>query len=289
MWHPVNQVSWAGVLGFVMLASAACSSGADQSGGGGQGDPAPPGGAGAPDGGGSTLDDIRHEGAPVCRGGHWCWDYPLPQGASLVAVHGTADDDVWMVGEHGTILWWGGKGLAPVESGTTKHISTGVYAIARDDVWLVGAGGALLHWDGKKLVRMPDAEGLDLSSISGTGRDDVWVAANDIKESSKSYLLHWDGRSWTKELTGHPSLDVVFSFTKDEIWAGGSKNETPSILHRVGGRLQDVPLPATEYLRALDPRVLARSRRALDAHLGHLGLDTEPLDGGGVGGRFRFS
>jgi hypothetical protein len=36
--------------------------------------------------------------------GSICWQHPLPQGGTLTAVSGNSSDDIWMVGEEGTIL-----------------------------------------------------------------------------------------------------------------------------------------------------------------------------------------
>src|SRR2546426_1469877 len=41
--------------------------------------------------------------SPVCSSDGWCWSNPLPQGNSLYSAWGSASNDVWAVGEGGTI------------------------------------------------------------------------------------------------------------------------------------------------------------------------------------------
>lgn len=40
----------------------------------------------------------------ICSNNSWCWYNPLPQGNALRAIWGTAANDIWAVGDVGTIL-----------------------------------------------------------------------------------------------------------------------------------------------------------------------------------------
>jgi hypothetical protein len=63
-----------------------------------------------PDGGGdqgqTTVDMSVPPIAPgrICSADGWCWENPLPQGLNLEAVWGLDTNNVWAVGELGTVL-----------------------------------------------------------------------------------------------------------------------------------------------------------------------------------------
>ena len=57
---------------------------------------------------------------------------------------GSTSNDVWTVGDGGTILHWDGTAWSAFVGGTTKSLS-GVWGSASNDVWTVGAGGTILH------------------------------------------------------------------------------------------------------------------------------------------------
>ena len=40
----------------------------------------------------------------ICSAAGWCWENPLPQGNHIEALWGFAQNEVWAVGEKGTIL-----------------------------------------------------------------------------------------------------------------------------------------------------------------------------------------
>src|SRR2546425_4492046 len=85
--------------------------------------------------------------APVCSSDGWCWSNPLPQGNSLYSAWGSASNDVWAVGEGGTILHWDGTAWSAFASGTGNYLYS-VWGSASNDVWGVDDRGTILHWDG---------------------------------------------------------------------------------------------------------------------------------------------
>lgn len=86
-------------------------------------------------------------GKRICSAAALCWEHPLPQGNVLNAVHGVAPDQVWAVGEQGTILRFDGKTWSSEASGTTRDLR-GVLAVKREsgvEVWAVGMSGIVLY------------------------------------------------------------------------------------------------------------------------------------------------
>ncbi|MCS6912242.1 MAG: glucosyltransferase-I, partial [Myxococcota bacterium] len=56
-------------------------------------------------------------------------------------------DDVWVVGNEGTILRWNGRSWQRHPTGVREELS-GVFGHGPRDIWVVGNKGTLLHWDG---------------------------------------------------------------------------------------------------------------------------------------------
>ena len=63
-------------------------------------------------------------------------------GSRLRAITGTAANDVWTVGEEGTVLHWNGEDWSSVKSGTEANLLA-VAKAADGAVWIGGEGGLL--------------------------------------------------------------------------------------------------------------------------------------------------
>lgn len=159
------------------------------------------------------------------NGSNW-QSVPVPDVApggknALVAISGTAANDLWAVGfavplqgpmvplmEH----WNGSKWSANHLSTTASLQFTSVKALANNNVWAVGyeygtrAGKNYVqpvteHWNGSKwsAIVNPDlgaSGGGNLYSISGDSASDLWAVGS---QSNGSAMLaeHWDGSKWS--------------------------------------------------------------------------------------------
>src|SRR6185312_2508654 len=80
---------------------------------------------------------------------------PVPASdAILNAVWGSAADDVFAVGENGTILHFDGSAAAPMTSPTNEAL-VDVWGNSGTDVYAVGLSGTILHYDGAAWSVMP--------------------------------------------------------------------------------------------------------------------------------------
>lgn len=116
------------------------------------------------------------------------WDSSI-QG-TLVELHGiwgTAEDNLWAVGERGTILRRSGGAWVAVMSPTTQALSA-IWGAAPDQMWAVGADGVLAGNGARWVTLSTGVTGL--SAIAGSGPKDVWAAGNSV-------LLHFDGLGWS--------------------------------------------------------------------------------------------
>ena len=115
-------------------------------------------------GGGTTL--------ALLNGTAW---QAVPTGGvsvNLLDVWGSKVDDVWAVGEAGTILHWRGTMWTLVPNGGDGGMSNalrGVWGSGPKDIWAVGTGGAILHYNGAAWLQVAGGETYSLN--------DVWGAA----------------------------------------------------------------------------------------------------------------
>lgn len=104
---------------------------------------------------------------------------PLRFEADLFGIWGSAADDVWAVGDKGTILHWNGKVLVPRNSGVTTALR-GVGGTGPQDVWFVGDAGKALHWDGKTVAdQSPGAGEITLRAVASPPDGSTVLVAGD--------------------------------------------------------------------------------------------------------------
>ncbi|WP_143177550.1 hypothetical protein [Cystobacter ferrugineus] len=129
---------------------------------------------------------------------------------TLEAIHGNGPQDVWAVGQAGTILHFDGSHWSPVDSGTDENLKA-VWAQGPKDVWAVGER-VTLHWDGAQWTRAADSGG---TSVWASGPEDVWVAGGNL-----GGVLHFNGKEWTSSPlpTGHGSEADVWGNGPGNVW-----------------------------------------------------------------------
>lgn len=152
-----------------------------------------------------------------CSKDAWCWSNPAPQGYFLDGVWGLDAQNVWMVGNQGTILKWDGSSWQRQESNTTQTLSA-VWGSSATDVWAVGTSGTVLRWNGTAWSVIPSATSAYFSGVWGTGPDNVWIVGND------GSIFYWNGSSFMRSVPA-PSkpLTRVWGLDKTSIWAIGSE------------------------------------------------------------------
>jgi hypothetical protein len=204
---------------------------------------------------GSTGDPVTFQVDANGVALHWdgcAWTQsPLNITAGLHDVWGASATDVWAVGFAGTALHWDGNAWSSFPTGTTGDLGA-VSGTGGSDVWAVGLGGAF-HWNGSAwsaVAGLPPSEP-SLSLYDG----DVWaVAPNDVWVALglPDGLAHFDGTSWTRIATPHPSFGFF------GIWADGTTGwavgEGRQIMRLSGGtwtQFQDPSGSAQGYLNVM--------------------------------------
>jgi hypothetical protein len=179
------------------------------------------GAAGGANGGASGATGIVYR--PLCTTDGWCWEHPLPQGNALRAVHGSGPNDVWAVGDRGTILHFDGAAWSPVPSGVLDRL-TGVWAASPSEAWISGTNGALLRWDGAvwapagqpSTLTTADAVTGWVDTAGGAARSTVWFANG----SSPAKVT---GGTWSRDPAASPSFGILalWADATGGLWAAG--------------------------------------------------------------------
>lgn len=159
---------------------------------------------------------IRFDLAPrICSVDGICWYNPLSQGNSLQAAWGSDANNIWVVGDRGTILKWNGGSWSPQISGTTQHLR-GVWGSDANNVWAVGDGGVILWWNGGFWSLQSSYTTQDLNGVWGSKSNRVWVVG------SNGTLLKWNGSAWSRQESGSTQhLYGVWGSDSSNVWVVG--------------------------------------------------------------------
>lgn len=109
----------------------------------------------------------------------------------LEGIWGSSANDVWAVGDKGTIrrMKKGALRWEIVTSPTTEPLHA-VWGSGANDVWAVGDSGTILHWDGTAWKPSAAAFGVGLKpnlyGVWGSAANDVWIVGDNVS-------LHYTG------------------------------------------------------------------------------------------------
>ncbi|WP_044278523.1 WD40/YVTN/BNR-like repeat-containing protein [Myxococcus stipitatus] len=205
-----------------------------------------------------SPDEVWAVGAQAYRWNGRTWErHVLPSGLVARGIHGTASDDVWIVGEHGQrALWRGTSWLDGGRGGTTLQdvwmaSSTsawavgasgrfeffgggdwldlsvdppatlrGIWGAGEGDVWAVGDQGLIVHYDGIVFdVDTTSAAGVPLKDVWGSASNDVWAVGEG------GVVLHYDGMRWRRQESGTSGALVGAWSTGAGAWVVGSQGQ----------------------------------------------------------------
>ncbi len=210
---------------------------------------------------------------------------PQPTNSTFASVSASGPDEAWAVGtfsnqkaldqplvEHRTATGWT-RVTVPVPAGQQATLSA-VDDLSPGNAWAVGtsfsggigatpAGTTLIeHWNGTRWSIVPSpnpATGIAgdtdvVTSITGTGSDNLWVAGSDTNEANRTIQLlfeHWNGTAWTAVTSPTPLQSAQFAtgitaVSPDNVWAVGldeTGNSKTLAAHWNGKAWSIVPTP----------------------------------------------
>lgn len=132
--------------------------------------------------------------------------------ARLQSAWGSGSDNMWFVGDQGTIMHWNGSSLTkPVQPEVPVARLRSVHGSAPDNVWVVGhpdpavgSGGlsTLFKMDGErarntsKLSTVGTLAGGYYSSVYAQSQTAVWAVGNSPTAPPYGFICKWDGQLW---------------------------------------------------------------------------------------------
>jgi hypothetical protein len=183
---------------------------------------------------------------------------PAGSGPSLLGVSADSATDAWATGvytntsaqKQATLaLHWNGtawsKVATPSPGGTLNELNA-VTALSATSAWAAGEyclGSAcrglppsdtlIMHWNGKSWARVasPNPGSVNhLAGLTAVSATNAWAAGSSYKSgslNSRTLILQWNGKSWTKAASPNPSastndLTSVSADSATDAWAMGT-------------------------------------------------------------------
>jgi hypothetical protein len=193
-----------------------------------------------------------------------------PTDTTLASVSASGPAEAWAVGtfmnqkaldqplaEHRVGTRWTRVNV-PEPAGQEATLS-GVDDLSPDNAWAVGTSDGLTlieHWNGTAWSTVPSpnpatgipGDGDMLTSISGTGPDDLWAAGDEVNEATMTITMlfeHWNGTKWSAVDTLTLSGDAlaITAVSPGNVWAVGEAGEpvTAAAAHWNGTTWSSVP------------------------------------------------
>ena len=172
---------------------------------------------------------------PLCSDDDWCWVQPVPQGNTMNDAWSVTPNDVWVVGDYGTILRWNGVAWEGIDSNTTNDLN-GVIAFEDGTAVAVGDSALIIRYDGNRWrpESAPSVE--NLNDVWGLSPNQMWAVGD------QGTMLRYDGTQWSvvQALPTTTRLNAVFGFSSTEVFAAGD-NGTFLTLDVGTWRLENTP------------------------------------------------
>ncbi len=146
----------------------------------------------------TSQAEVQNNEADASR---WiCWGPGAPDPCrnrlnDVAITPGSGGDDVWAVGDAGTILHWDGQAWTKIPSNTGAHLF-GVAMVSATQGWAVGSDGVIVEWNGSAWTALPPKSedwyrAIDL--VPGAVPAEAWAPGDRAGVGS---FLYYDGVKW---------------------------------------------------------------------------------------------
>jgi hypothetical protein len=152
-------------------------------------------------------------------------------------LHGTATNDVWMIGwqddifdvRHFYVNHWDGATWTVTEPGATE-IQHSIWASAANDVWMSGAAGTRLHYDGATWTDFTDAAVTNFACMWGSAPNNVWFGGKGL--TFNGWVTHWNGASFdNSQSLGDGEVVAIWGSAANDVWFLLNLDGATDIIH----------------------------------------------------------
>lgn len=152
----------------------------------------------------------------------WQHFYPAITSQHLNAAWGMDADDMWAVGDRGTILRFDGQAVTAFESSTGNDL-VAIDGCARDEIWAAAYQGEILRWTGRAWSRDHDLSSLiygfnRLYAICCLAPDTIFVSLRyHANNANHACIMRFDGSGWFETpFSEEPAGDRI-----EKLWRPG--------------------------------------------------------------------
>ena len=150
-----------------------------------------------------------------------------PTTAALTNIWGSGSDDVFAIGNPGTILHYDGDGdndgipddiWEQMPSSPTANL-VGIWGFGPNDVYIGGFECPMLHYDGitwEPVPGMPPTTISQLSYMWGSEPNNLFVTGEGY-DNTIGHVFHWNGSAWSDLTFSFPLVSGVLY----EVWGRG--------------------------------------------------------------------
>ena len=126
-------------------------------------------------------------------------------------------NNVWVVGDSGTILYYNGSTWTAQTSGTSSNLNA-VWGSSANSVWAVGASGTILFWDGTTWAAQNSGISTSISAVWGASSTTVWAGG-----SGGTILTTTNGgTTWSTQATVASVVLSIWGTATNSVWAVGT-------------------------------------------------------------------
>lgn len=158
--------------------------------------------------------------------------------ATLRDIYGFSPNDVWAVGDEGTITHYDGVKWQDLKKVTLNHLKR-LWGISVSEIWAVGDAGTIVQIVNGQPRVVSSGTTENLSSVWGVNATQVYaVGAN-------ATVLEWNGSTWSKNTATNAkgTLSAVWASGDRGVWIGGNNAGSLSLTRYDGTSWAPVSIP----------------------------------------------
>jgi len=160
----------------------------------------------------------------------------------LLGVWGSANNDIFAVGENGTILHFNGSTWSSMSSGTSNDLR-GAWGSSGNNVFVVGFYGTIRHYNGSTWSSMSSGTSQSLFAIWGSSGSDIFAVGGN------GTIRHFNGSTWSSMSSGTTNtLWSVWGSSGTDVFAVGSNG---TIRHFNGSTWSSMSSGTTNMFRGV--------------------------------------
>ncbi len=168
----------------------------------------------------------------------WKWVWPPLASNAYYAVHGSSENNVFVVGELGAVGRYDGASWSRTSAGFNGGFRD-VWAYSATSAYAVGDGG-VYEYNGTSWSPLFNTGSYYYSCLWGADPDNVWCG------TTSNFFSHWNGASWVSEmLPSYNYFQDMWGTAADDIYAVGQSGSTnlATVWHYNGTSWSDVTPP----------------------------------------------